>query len=594
MIWKLNNNSKISNVFEKIKKSHNSLKNNYSISLKICYLLLGSLFFPTFIRSILMILNINILVIPYFLGIIFLLISYGLIFYDSKQLKINNKSFYLPLIISFIILIFSFIISFFLYETSWDGYAYHLPAVIKLRNGWNPIYQHFDNKLIISIWSEHYPKFIWIYSSLLYKITNNIFIGSSFNIIFTIATFFMCYDLFRKNNNSFLSIVFSFIISFNAISIGQLFTMYNDGVLGLSIFIIMLIYRFIIKNNYKYLDNINPYLIILSIYLSILVNIKFTGALFAFTIFLIFSLCCLYKKIIKINKKSIIYFLIIGINVFTVATNTYIPNIIYHKNIGYPIIGKNKIDIITNFVPEYAKGSNKIEAFLKSVTATPSTEKYKYNPFYIINIDDIRCSSENDCRKNGFGPFFQIIIILMLIIIFISIINKIKNKKSLNTTRILNKYLADLTILFILTIFFFITPATWWSRYVPYMYFIPLFSLIVLIPKWSKKTIINYCGYLILLLYCITAILLLVFRFENSYFYTIEYKKQISEVKKIYKQKGKLEIISLDDYYNYREIVTDELLKNNKIKYNRSKKSNCNFTHKYNYLNIGLLECNDK
>ena len=131
------------------------------------------------------------------------------------------------------------------------------------------MYEHYDDASIINIWSEHYPKIIWIYGSLLYCITNNVYIGTSFGLILSLATLILCYDMFRKSSYSkIVSLISATIVSFGIVTLGQLFTMYNDGILATCILTIVLIYRAIIKEHYNK-DQFLPVALILGFYLGI-------------------------------------------------------------------------------------------------------------------------------------------------------------------------------------------------------------------------------------------------------------------------------------------------------------------------------------
>ena len=562
-----------------------------SFFIKTCYLLLGSLFFPTLLASVLLILNINLFVLEYIIAILLLILTYYLLFYDSKK----KRDFYIPVIVTAILIIISLMLSSIFYDGSWDGLAYHLPSVIKLNYGWNPIYQHFDNSSIINIWSEHYPKFIWIYGGLVYKLTGNIFSPTSFNLILSFATFFLVYDIVKKNNLKKIAILGSLIIAFNITSVGQLFTMYNDGIIALCIISIILIYYAILKDYFKVSEVFHPIIIILTSYLSILANVKFTGTLFAFILFIIYTIICLYKKKFIFNKFFWLYVAVVGVSVLAIAINTFLPNFLYHHNIGYPIIGKNKIDIITPYTPEYVKNNGKIKSFIKSFTADSNYVGYKYNIFYLVNKTDIICAASNDCKKNGFGPFYQIIIITTFVLIVFYIIKEYIIRHKLHIKILLNDIKnswIELISLGIMLLFFFLTPATWWSRYIPYMYLFPLMIILFFDIDFKKLNIYSITSCLIIIFYGLTTCISLEYRLNNSYKYTVSVMQEIRDLRKIYSENGKLLITNLNKQYNYKAIVTNEILSQNSIIYERINNPSCEIVNEFPNLDVGVISCN--
>ena len=470
---------------------------------QIAFILLGSLFFPTFITSLLYIFKIEITTCTYPISLVLLLITYYIVFYNKNE----KKQFYVSLIISVLIIALCIGTCSIFIDNSWDGPAYHIPAIIKLSQGWNPIYEHIDDINILNIWSSHYPKFIWIYAANLYKIFKNFYIGASFGLIITISLFLVTFEIFKKlGKSNKYSLIISLIYSFNLIALSQFFTYYNDGIMGIIVLYLLMIFYALSKGIYK-IENNYKILLMIGMLLSIIANLKYNGALIAFVYFIIFYIYFIFKKKILINKNILKGVFIIGSFVSIVSINTYLPNIINHHNIGYPIVGKNKIDIITGFVPHMIGDSNKIEAFIKTFTSY-NWEKYTYNPFYIISQDAIDCASEQDCAINGFGPFYQSIIILLIILLLyqcIKIIIQFLNKKDeIKLKRILINNDYKFIILLLLGFLFIICPATWWVRYIPYFYSLPLIIIILFFEKLNKFNFQNIICILIISIYTIS------------------------------------------------------------------------------------------
>lgn len=593
------------------------MKKNYSIFFKIFFLLLGFIFFPTLVASILFIFNIsiNIFILP--ISIILLILLYYKLFYNRDE----KKLFYLGAIISILIVLISILLSFYFIDNTYDGWSYHVPAIIKLKDGWNPLYVHDENMNfgVSRIWSIHYPKFIWIYSSILYMITGNIFTGTSFNLILTFATFFLLLDILCKyKKNILLNICLSFVISFNVITVGQLFTYYNDGVLGLCVISLLFLLYSVIKNFYL-LKNNYTITLCLAMLLSILSNIKFNGALFSFIIFLIFLIYYILQNKKILDKFMLKFCLIIGGTICIISLITYLPNFIYHRNIGYPIIGNDKIDIITEFVPKMVKNDNSIVSFLKSnICDATNLETCKYKSISNLEIADITRMGIADNGVKGFGPFYFIILFLslflFLICFFKALFQLLFHKYKLNfLKKLMLNHRAEFIVLIIIILFFFCTPAQWWCRYVPYMYSLPLIITIFFSYEFFYNfNLLSIINYLIFICYVVSIVL-----FGSSKLY-IEYR----DSRTFYSQIKELQLISEKQSINqyndqrigfishggknglYKNFTVKELFKNNNIylkEYEVSEDDNkvynmdkCLIIKYFDILEVDVIDCNIK
>lgn len=560
-----------------------------SFALRVCFLLLGNIFLPALISSFGFILNISISSLTYIISEIILIILYAIFFYNKEK----KKEFFIPLIVSVIVIIGSIFISSKIYDNSVDGWGYHNPAIIKLSEGWNPLYEHYDDENIIGIWSEHYPKVIWLYGATLFKLTNLFFIGYTFNIIIAFATLFLMFDILRKKKfNIILSVVLSLIVTFGTITISQMFTLYNDGVFGLCILGLLLLYNGILNKEFK-LNAVT--LLIISFYLSILANIKFNGALYALMIAAIYSIILLVKKELKWDKFIIKYVLTIGFCVCVVASNTYIANAIYHKNIGYPIIGDNKIEIIDQYIPTYVHPDDgNIEAFAKAITSS-SFYEYIYSPFYVSEESVYLCASTADCRINGFGPLYQSLVILVLAFTMVYVLKQIKkiiNKELTFKTYIKDNYYKYIPFLFMI-IFFLLAPASWWVRYVPFMHAVPMLIVIFFHDEWDKINLSTIIAYSMIVLYIIS-----MFGIGNNMLkQSVDFTNAINyevDIAKDYAKDKELNIAPIDYtliHNSYRQKMTYKYFENKGISYKLHNTYECKIVRNLDALAVSIVDC---
>ena len=418
-----------------------------------------------------------------------LTIILGLLVFRKDKLKTSH--FLYSVLISTFLIIVSIIISTFMYDFSYDGNFYHKVSVGSLKNGWNPLYESIGifNKSeknsmklpeTFSIWNDHYAKGYQFFAASIYSLTHNIESGKCLQLIFMATVFFIIFSyLYECVVKKFLLSMFvSILFVLNPITIVQLFTYYNDGLLGLGL--IILIFSLIMINDNKYLssDKFKWYLYILS--LIFLINIKFTGFIYAgfySVCFFIWSIVKSFKIKEYVNEiKKFIISGIIGliIGVLFVGSSTYIKNLYEHKNPFYPLIGKEKVDIISYNQPNYFTEKSTIEKFVISMFSEvddPFGEKtahYKM-PFTIKKAEFGKLGYAGT-RISGFGILYSGIYILTITIFVYSFIKYG-----------LLKHISIYIPIFATTALIFILSESWWARYIPQLYMITIFAFILLL-----------------------------------------------------------------------------------------------------------------
>jgi len=156
--------------------------------------------------------------------------------------------------------IYSFLLAFaaltllcgLLYEVSWDGNAYHKPAVGALANGWNPMVSSIDDYLRANnlsfpaspaICVDHYAKATWLFAASVYKVTGNIECGKVYHPLMALALFCIAAHYFLQKKSRFTrkqAITLAALAAVNPITLPQLLTYTNDGILCSTLFIVIL------------------------------------------------------------------------------------------------------------------------------------------------------------------------------------------------------------------------------------------------------------------------------------------------------------------------------------------------------------------
>ena len=415
------------------------------------------------------------------------------------------------------------------YDFTWDGQAYHQLSILMFSEGWNP---YWDNEKIGTyyddIWVYGYPKSLWIFSTAIYEITHNILVGKVYNLLFTFSTFLLCFDTFKRYlpNHKIMVLSISLLTAFNPVVICQLFTYYIDSTLYLLMIDMLMISFLWIKTKNKIL------LFALSVVIILMCNTKFTGAVYAvvigLTLLAIFHLY--YFSLLKQLFNTMFISGIIGI--FVIGYNPYITNFIRHGNIGWPIMGDNKIDIVTPQGPKDLVSENRIKKLFISNNSfahndNVSTPVLKF-PGQIGKFEYLVYSAP-DVRIGGFGPLYNIIFIYTMIMMCLILFNKsIKRKEKILIIGLVVSILSN--------------PECWWARYIPQMYFLSIITIIISYKATDLGFIRNYHRYICII--CIAILTINLTFVSAGYFRKLKsnislHSHNIERLKYIYNESGR-------------------------------------------------------
>ena len=530
--------------------------NNDSNHIHIAALLSGISFFPVILSSFLFLLNISINAFIFPVAMIALTICYYFAFAKSIQPIARLKNIIAGSFICIALLYLSGTVLSF----SYDGWCYHLPAVIKLSNGWNPVYQYNN---IDGFFTMYYPKYAWIFGATVYKTTGNLFCANALTSIQLAATLLITLD-FAKNlqtKNKIVPYLFALLLAANPIITTELFTYYNDGLLGNSIIILVLLFYGISKGYYKLSSK--PVMSLLIANGTMLANIKFTGLVFLFAII---SINYLSLLICKIEKSQLTLYAVLQVLVLALlASNTYIPNQIQQKHIFHPVMGENKIDIITSQTPKALLGDNKYIALLKSLTAETSgkfNNEYEYKLPFIVKGKELSQMKYTSQRTGGFGPLYQLILWFGITILLYNII---LNTKKITAYSHIKKFWPEYTSIVSIIILLIIMPTLWYARFIPFLYAIPILPVLMSYNHITRNLINN----ILMLLLLITAItnesMIVLKRSEYHLNYSQKSFKLINELSN--NNESHIHNICFSKENAYFQTTAEEILKNNDIKY---------------------------
>lgn len=470
------------------------IRNNSAKSFYLCaFFMLCFIFFIIFITSFLFFFKIKVSPSVPIVSLVFCIL---VTVYNLKKFDLLIFKKWPFIVISLVLPIILIGISIYctgkIYDFSWDGNAYHKVAIGEMKNGWNPVYElveDFDKESDTTLklaysqkWVNHYAKASYIYGANIYSLTGNIETAKSINLIsICIMLFFVLSFLLAQGKSILFSIVFTICVMSYPVVSAQYLTNYVDLLLYIYLFLVLFsffVFEKMSKPSYYQKVALFSYFMLL----IIAINIKFTCFAYCGIFCLgyyIWYLVRLKNKKLNINffkKVTAVSIVAVVLGAVVVGYSTYVRNILTHGNPFYPLLGKNKVDIITPNAPYYFKDKSPIEKFIISTYSETSNisrstmleAKYKF-PFTISN-DELNSLSSADVRIGGNGVYFGGIFIISLVLF---IINSFKVYKKNNNLFWLIMIPVAITVIMIPLL-----SESWWARYFPQPYFVVLASLI--------------------------------------------------------------------------------------------------------------------
>lgn len=361
------------------------------------------------------------------------------------------------------------------YDISWDGCWYHQDAVFRLGSGWNPLREPFaEEDRSCDPFILHYPKAIWIIQSVIYKFSGGIQFAKAllpFLMASLFCFFFAVVDGIWKNR--LWALLISGLITFNPVALAQVMTFYNDGifyVLSLFVFSIMALAHF---GRLACGLQMRVMLVFSAVLLS---NSKFTGLITVIAGFAMFSLLDWLKErrfSRSMVRRVSLYAITTAVAVLPFGYNPYITNFVKAGHPLHPVLGDERIDIITANLPPDMVGRNRFEkAFMSyfSVCANHSGQSFASSRLKLpatITPDEISECWEPDVRLSGFGPLFSLTLVLAAVAFVIFSMNRGNRRR----TEIM-VFSGLFLVMMVVT-----NPEFWWARYVPYVWAGPVFVL---------------------------------------------------------------------------------------------------------------------
>jgi hypothetical protein len=380
------------------------------------------------------------------------------------------------------------------FDVSYDGQGYHQEALVQLYNGWNPFYEQLDGLESNNMdrWLNHYSKGVWIYESILFKVTGDIESAKLFHLWLMMAAFMFALSFLlrlKKTPTRFIFIV-SLLAAFNPVSIYQSLSFYLDGQLMSLMVILLAVLGLIHTESRAY-----HYFLLLMV-ISVLVNVKLTAGIYAF-IFVAAYVAILwmknrYERLRKVFLSGGAAF-ILGFLLF--GWSPHVTNMVYRGNPLYPALGTDRSDYTLPQFPANFNGKNSGYLLFYSIFAKSDnvrgTDRLAYLKIpFTFSRDELKAFTDTNAKQGGFGPIFGGAILLSFVVVIWGLVTLGKEKRWLyyykGNSRGVHREGAKaglsgttgllLFCMGVILVSCLINPASSLARFIPQMWLFPIFA----------------------------------------------------------------------------------------------------------------------
>jgi len=370
-------------------------------------------------------------------------------------------------------------------DTSIDGQDYHFFAIQALAEGWNPVYElaptiAVSDGVQAPIWVDHYPIASWTVMATEMAAGLPLEMAKGLAIAMMLAAALVTAGaLMKLGLQIWLSLAVGAIAAGNPVTLMQLFTRMNDGVMASCLLIVIVLAVLAIAHR-----NRAAFWAILPIMIFAL-NLKFS----AIPIFVAVCACiCAAVYFTEGFRPAARQAALLAgaglIGIFVIGFAPYANNVLNNGHPFYPIMGPDDTrDIMLINTPERIEAAGPFWAFWLSLFSD-TMQGYVTQPAlkvpFTVSLEELRAAGGPDTRIAGFGPFFSGAFLVSVVLAAIAILKHRDNPK------VRAAVLGGVTMLAFTLIF----PENWWARYVPQLWLLPIAAALAAL--WTHQKALHY------------------------------------------------------------------------------------------------------
>jgi hypothetical protein len=378
------------------------------------------------------------------------------------------------------------------YDFSGDGQWYHLPATLALAQGWNPFratqLAHWNPDLegainTAAVYVQHYAKGAWIVSAAAYKATGLLEATKVFNLLYMLAAFLLTASfLIRLGLSRIWAHALALTVAANPVTLYQMTSFFVDGQLGSLCTLLV-----VLSLDYFSRPRSQP-LILLAASLVLLVNVKFTGLVYAVCLGGSLAVVAwLSGRRSESGRYAAMGLASVLVAVVLVGYQPYVTNLLTKGNPFYPAVGRDEAANRATrgqfeiWAPREFMAMNRVEKLTRSLLAKSSGAESmpRWKVPFTIDKQELYIFFNTEPRYGGFGPLFGSILMLTLIVFPFARARMHWKVWSMGAG------LATAVILVVL-----VNPEAWWARLSPQLWLVPVIlatAMALGAPGWPKR-----------------------------------------------------------------------------------------------------------
>ena len=351
-------------------------------------------------------------------------------------------------------------------DRSWDGVVYHQDAVLRLAAGWNPVFEDagaygLDNAVYVG----SYPHASWIAGAAVLMNTGSIEAGKLFNLTLLVAAAAqVCSVLLRLTKLSWpAAAAVAVLVALNPVSIYQGTTFYVDGLMasGLTIIAAALVLHVATQER--------PALLVGVLAACFVGNLKLTGPVFAAVLLVAAALAAWWRHGIAGLRRLAWSGALVAVGAgLLLGYSPYVRNLLEHGHPLYPVFGAPQYVDPSRFRPVNLNDQGRVGRFLTSnfsrTEAVRAPQRTSLKLPLAIAPGERRGIYAADVESGGFGPLYGAMLLLGAAAAGVLLANRGTRRVGAVALLIVAAIAASVLV----------HAETWWARYVPQAWLMPL------------------------------------------------------------------------------------------------------------------------
>ncbi|MCG8360776.1 MAG: hypothetical protein MI920_34885 [Kiloniellales bacterium] len=383
--------------------------------------------------------------------------------------------------------LFAALISALFYDTSWDGTSYHLPAILEMARGWNPLEERGE-----VFWANLYPHGIWLLQQTAGQLFGSFEVTKVFQVVFAGIALISLLAWWRVETNEPLDplrLALIYLIALNPIVTAQVQSFYVDAPLY-ALSITMISQLFLAHRTGR-----REHLVAAACACVLLMGSKFSGPYYAGMIALMFGAYLLWCRvplrrwIVTLGLAGVLGAAVVGFHPFVsqpLETGTY--ELMDRKELR-----KTTVSLGPNNALKMPGPVQLAVSLFSRTRSYPGMDADLKLPL-TVSLGEIRWMGTPDVRVAGFGPFFSAAMLgaagLFLVALW-------RRRRDGRRAPLYVGFLVAVAMATIASVFF---PEPWQARWVPLVWAAPLLLLASIEPVLRSSRRMTVALVIVLLL----------------------------------------------------------------------------------------------